>query len=743
MATPVRVRRLTVGVAVLLVALGVLAVVARLDAPDDGTLLWFGSSTWSSGGAVVDVPEPVPGPGLRSGDTVTAIAGHRLADGLGAVPVPRPGETLEYEVEPGAVRPVRIDRAAVGPLLGAGWGDLVFVLIFGVLGFALYLRRPEEPATAPLLLLAAGLFGSTLTVVAGLPVLALAVGGPRLWLFHVNVIGSYSVAWGALVASSLLFVPGHPWLARRRRVVLAAAYAGPVGFMAVWAAGLAVAVDNPMRRLGLLHGTQTVVTVVSLLVSAVSIGIAYRRTREPTMRNRLRWVAGAGAAGAAAGIAGWTLPEMVAGAHPLPPGAFGLTGLPFVAGVAVALRRHRLFDIERLVNRSLVYATVVGGLVALYTAAVALLASALRFSDVAAAAVAAAVAALVLAPLRATVQGWVNRLMYGRRDDPAGALAALGSRLHDVLLPDEVSATVVETVVRSLRVPYVAVDVADGAGGLRRAATHGTAVAPVHVEPLLHYGETVGQLHVSGRGRDDPLEPADLALIRSLAQQIGPALLAVRLHNDLVRSRAEVVSLREDERRRLRRELHDGLGPALAAIGLKAGLAARAVPAGAPRKLLDEISDEVRASLADLRRVVEALRPPALDELGLMGAVRRRAAGLGGELAIDVRGPEAEPGLPAAVELAAYRIAVEGMTNAARHSGGERCTVSIEVGDREVVVEVRDDGRGHDRGSRPGVGVRSMHERAAELGGACTVRSADGAGTVVLARLPLDVGAPR
>jgi len=86
---------------------------------------------------------------------------------------------------------------------------------------------------------------------------------------------------------------------------------------------------------------------------------------------------------------------------------------------------------------------------------------------------------------------------------------------------------------------------------------------------------------------------------------------------------------------------------------------------------------------------------------------------------------------------------VEGMTNAARHSGGERCTVSIEVGDREVVVEVRDDGRGHDRGSRPGVGLRSMHERAAELGGACTVRSADGAGTVVLARLPLDVGAPR
>ncbi len=151
----------------------------------------------------------------------------------------------------------------------------------------------------------------------------------------------------------------------------------------------------------------------------------------------------------------------------------------------------------------------------------------------------------------------------------------------------------------------------------------------------------MGRLRVSERGRDDPLEPADLELLRSLAGEVGPAVQAVRLHQDLLRSRAEVVALREDERRRLRRDLHDGLGPSLAAIGLKAGLAARQVPPeSAARGLLGEIDTEVKAGLGDIRRLVEALRPPALDELGLVGAVRARAASLAGDVIIDVSGPE-------------------------------------------------------------------------------------------------------
>jgi signal transduction histidine kinase len=199
------------------------------------------------------------------------------------------------------------------------------------------------------------------------------------------------------------------------------------------------------------------------------------------------------------------------------------------------------------------------------------------------------------------------------------------------------------------------------------------------------------------------------------------------------------VALREDERRRLRRDLHDGLGPALAAIGLKAGLVARELPPDSTAQaLLGEIDTEVKSSLGDIRRLVEALRPPALDELGLLGAVRSRAAALAGDMRIEVSGSESTGALPAAIETAAYRIVVEAMTNAVRHSGGAHCSVLIMVDDDAVEAVVRDDGRGLAADRNPGVGLRSMQERAAEVGGTLSVSSAT-EGTVVSARLPLSL----
>jgi signal transduction histidine kinase len=189
----------------------------------------------------------------------------------------------------------------------------------------------------------------------------------------------------------------------------------------------------------------------------------------------------------------------------------------------------------------------------------------------------------------------------------------------------------------------------------------------------------------------------------------------------------------------LRRDLHDGLGPTLAAIGLKAGLAAREVPPdSAARALLGEIDTEVKASIGDIRRLVEALRPPALDELGLLGAVRSRAAALAGDVTIEVSGSEPATALPAAIETAAYRVVVEAMTNAVRHSGAAHCEVLIMVDDDAVEVVVRDDGHGLLADRKPGVGLRSMQERAAEVGGTLSVTSA-AEGTVIAARLPLSL----
>jgi signal transduction histidine kinase len=730
-------------VAAALTILGLLAAAVRLDTPADPGMPRLGWSIWRASGVVVDVPAPEPGVMLHSGDTVTAIGGHRLTEPPGGVSQPTVGQPLPYEVN-GVVQAIPMQRPSPAVMIKDGWGNLIFVIALAGLAVALYWRRPEEPATTALLVGAAGLFSSTLVVVAGLPTLALATGGALLWLFHLSTFCAYAVGWGGMVALAMLMVPDHPWLRRAPRAVLALAYGGSALLLGLWAAAVMLAVSGWLDRLALIYASITPVIIATELTGVVAGVVAYRSTRAPVSRARLRWLAGSGAIAVGIGLAGWLLPELITGEPLLPSGALGLAGLTFVVGLAVALRRHRLFDIERLVNRSLVYGFVIAVLAGSYAILVALLTTVLQTSGTVAAALAAVLIALALAPLRNVAQRTVNRLMYGNRDDPTRVLNDLGARLQAVLLPGEVLPAAVETIAQSLRVPFVAIDLADGTGGFRPPVEHGKAVAAVQTTPLIVHGETVGRLRVSGRGRDDPLEQTDLALIASLAQQIGPAVQAVRLHEDLVRSRAAVVASREDERLRLRRDLHDGLGPSLAAIRLKAGLAARGIPAGTPtRTLLDEIGREVSSSIDDVRRVVDALRPPALDELGLVGAVRALAASLAGDVRFDVTGPADLQRLPAAVETAAYRITVEAMTNALRHSRAQNCAVSIAVDAQELRLDVRDDGVGLDPTRGPDVGLRSMHDRAVEVGGACRVWSPDGGGTQVSATLPLDLGALR
>ena len=209
----------------------------------------------------------------------------------------------------------------------------------------------------------------------------------------------------------------------------------------------------------------------------------------------------------------------------------------------------------------------------------------------------------------------------------------------------------------------------------------------------------------------------------------------------LARSRGRIVAAREEERRRLRRDLHDGLGPTLAAIGLKLDLAREQAGSGpgglAP--LLDEIRTDVRAVISDVRRLARELRPPTLDSLGLAGAIEQQAAALGGgggpSIRVEVDDPF--PALPAAVEVAAYRIATEAMSNVVRHGGASSCVVTLSIDRDGLVVEVIDDGQGIEPGADSGVGMRSMDERASQVGGEVDVIARPGGGTIIRARLPL------
>jgi signal transduction histidine kinase len=218
---------------------------------------------------------------------------------------------------------------------------------------------------------------------------------------------------------------------------------------------------------------------------------------------------------------------------------------------------------------------------------------------------------------------------------------------------------------------------------------------------------------------------------------IGVAALAVglglRRAQRLERARATLVSQREEERRRLRRELHDGVGPTLAALRLELDGLGNERETNRARALLDE-------AIAEVRRVSRDLRPAALDELGLLGALRQQACALGGAAGpqIEVDLPADLPRLDAAVEVAALRIGSEAMANSVRHSDATQCRVTVTVADG-LRLTVEDDGVGVD-GTTAGVGLRSMRARAEELGGWCEIGTGEVGGTRVSAMLPLRSG---
>ncbi|HEU5267878.1 MAG TPA: sensor histidine kinase, partial [Jatrophihabitans sp.] len=250
-------------------------------------------------------------------------------------------------------------------------------------------------------------------------------------------------------------------------------------------------------------------------------------------------------------------------------------------------------------------------------------------------------------------------------------------------------------------------------------------------------GLPVGVLAVGLRRGDRAMSAADDRVLSAFAGQAAAAAQAARVTRDLRRSRERIVLAREEERRRLRRDLHDGLGPTLAGISLGLETAGRtaAREGSATLPLLTTLHGEVSASVDDVRRIVADLRPPALDEIGLLAALRQYADLVTSRfgVAVTVSGADLPP-LPAAVELAAYRIAMEGVNNAARHAEARTCRVHLVARDG-LRLTVEDDGNGNAPASR-GIGLASMAQRAEELGGTCTVVSSAGRGTRVEARLP-------
>jgi signal transduction histidine kinase len=403
--------------------------------------------------------------------------------------------------------------------------------------------------------------------------------------------------------------------------------------------------------------------------------------------------------------------------------AVAAAGLPVSIGIAVL--RNRLFDIQLVLSSTLAYALLTAVVASVY---VGLLwaTDKLTGERTLGGVVAVVVVAVMAAPLHSRVRRLTERWAYGYRSDPAAALRRLGVSVESAD-PLHLVDTITASVADALKVDRVWVE---PPGAPPSGDPRTVRVSLVHRSERI--GDLVVQVPASRR-----LSPADTALLHDMARQASVTVRASALATELQASRSRIVSAREEERKRLRRDLHDGVGPSLAAIVLKLNAAQSRRDEEERNALLSEIRQETRSAIAEVRRLVDDLRPPAIDEVGLVGAIRQRAAALSSEtLGFCVEGPEGLPPLPAAVEVAAFRIASEAMTNVARHSSASRCTVEIGLSGG-LELSVTDNGQGTGAPPGTGVGWTSMMDRAAELGGACTISTLAEGGVVVRALLPL------
>jgi signal transduction histidine kinase len=433
---------------------------------------------------------------------------------------------------------------------------------------------------------------------------------------------------------------------------------------------------------------------------------------------------------------------------------YSVIGMLFVVGalscLAVALLSDELFRVDVALSRALVYSLltlfVVGGYVLIvgYLSLLFQSSGNLWFSLIASGLVAA-----LFQPIRTRVQRFVNQLLYGERDDPYHVIAHLRQRLEAAFEPSTIPATIAETVRESLRLPYVGLTINyDGRSEL--VAATGTALTEPISFPLTYQGATIGHLLINPRRGDTTLAAVDRALLADLAQQAGLAIHGVRLMaelqgltTDLQQSRERLVLAREEERRRLRRDLHDDLAPTLAGLAISASTMSDLILTDTAKavKVADGLDNGIRQAVRTIRRLVYDLRPAALDELGLLMAIRERVTQFSvvqseDGLYVDIDAPDALPALPAAVEVAAYRIVQEALMNVVKHAQARTCQIRIVLTD-VFTVEIRDDGLGLPATRTEGVGLRSMRERAAELGGTCQIEGQVGQGTRICVCLPI------
>ncbi|GAA2845288.1 sensor histidine kinase [Nonomuraea rubra] len=609
---------------------------------------------------------------------------------------------------------------------GTAIGMATLAVVFELADIWVTAQLPQ-PSWTPLPLAPEDMAGTAFSVFGAI----LVHSRPRLVIGWLLCVGGLSAAANILSANTFHLLYGHAavgwplinltWHVLQLTLGVLLPLLFPVGTLLSrrwrWVVVLAV-MGVALDWAGALSGQKTFREPAHWMVSAamalafVSLVVRFKRG-DAAERRQLLWLVVA--------LPGLLVPWMLGD----PFWWLATLTIPLIpAAIAIAVLRYRLFGIDTLITRALIGTGLIIVTTGVYVAVSAASSLFLAEVDQVAGIAAAVFAGASFQPMRRGMQRGVDRLLYGSTGVPGTLARRLRHRLQHADPVHGLLATL-DTLREGLSVTGVAVEL-DG-----MTTTSGSLGPPARVISLVWHGEPVGLLLVGPTDRRRFPAAHDERVLATLTPYIADAAHAVRLTAALQRSRERILTAREEERRRLRRDLHDGLGQSLTGMAMSINAARLSVRSSPERAdlLLAELRAGMDAVSGDIRQLVYGLRPPALDELGLAGAVAELAG-----TPVEVSG--GLDGLPAAVEVAAYRIVQEALTNARKHSGA--ATIAVALRRAETLrITVTDDGCGIPPDARAGVGLGSMRERAAELGGTCVVREAEGGGTVVDAELPL------
>ncbi|WP_336210899.1 sensor histidine kinase [Nonomuraea sp. LPB2021202275-12-8] len=613
-------------------------------------------------------------------------------------------------------------------------------LTFPAVGAFLIFHRPR--LNMAWLMCAGGLAAGISDVTHGLVMRVAADGHLVLagYLRFPNLLG-WAVCGVTLTLLLTLYSPDGRLPSPRWRVVL---FAGAGALTAEMLRGLfrpdpplaryryPAVIPNPLEIPALAPYMTTIGTItwtviyISLALAALSMATRMRGAG-PVVRRQIGWPLFAFAGYVVFLVVGAFAPELT---------WLSITWAALVpVAIAFSITRYRLYGIDTVISRTFVAAGLLAVVSAVYFGVGAVSSLVVSEYDQVAGLVSALFAGAFFQPLRRVLQRAVDRMLYGRVGDPG----LLAERLTQAIRrgdPAEALTSVVGVLRDGLAVEGVAVEVADGEP---RYVENGRVGEQARRVPLVWHGEQVGRLLVGAPGPRRFPAAHNERVLATLTPYVADVAHAVRMAADLQRSRERILTTREEERRRLRRDLHDGLGQSLSSMAMIINIARSRLkdsPDSAD-ELLQQLRSGMDAVAGDIRQLVYGLRPPALDDLGLARAVRDLAGQSSPEIAIevDVEGDLSE--LPAAVEVAVYRIVQEALTNVRRHAQASNAAVVLQRERSVLRMTISDDGRGLPEGHRSGVGLGSMRERAAELGGICVVSGAPGLGTRVEVMLPL------